>query len=377
MEEQKKRTAREIIENYDGPAVRIMEVCGTHTHEIFRLGIRKLLPKQVELISGPGCPVCVTPVSFIDEAIYLALEKKVTICTFGDLVRVPGSQMSLAGAREKGAKIHIVYSPADAEKYAKDHPEEQVTFLSVGFETTTPAGCLSVKQAKEDGISNYSLLVANKTMPGAYEALKGSADVFLYPGHVNAITGTELCEKLVKEGVSGVVAGFTAKELLTALAVALVRFQEGKPFFVNCYPRVVTREGSREAQRLVNELMEECDSEWRGLGIILGSGMQLREEWEAYDARKKYNMPKIEGKANPACRCGDVLQGKCKPSDCKVFGKVCTPQHPVGACMVSGEGACSAYFMCDTRGSRSEQSGIRETKEWNTGTIRYHIYGND
>lgn len=273
-----------------------------------------------------------------------------TICTFGDLVRVPGSQMSLAGAREKGAKIHIVYSPADAEKYAKDHPEEQVTFLSVGFETTTPAGCLSVKQAKEDGISNYSLLVANKTMPGAYEALKGSADVFLYPGHVNAITGTELCEELVKEGVSGVVAGFTAKELLTALAVALVRFQEGKPFFVNCYPRVVTREGSREAQRLVNELMEGCDSEWRGLGIIPGSGMQLREEWEAYDARKKYNMPKIEGKANPACRCGDVLQGKCKPSDCKVFGKVCTPQHPVGACMVSGEGACSAYFMYDTRG---------------------------
>ena len=313
MEEQKKRTAREIIENYDGPAVRIMEVCGTHTHEIFRLGIRKLLPKQVELISGPGCPVCVTPVSFIDEAIYLALEK-------------------------------------DAEKYAKDHPEEQVTFLSVGFETTTPAGCLSVKQAKEDGISNYSLLVANKTMPGAYEALKGSADVFLYPGHVNAITGTELCEELVKEGVSGVVAGFTAKELLTALAVALVRFQEGKPFFVNCYPRVVTREGSREAQRLVNELMEGCDSEWRGLGIIPGSGMQLREEWEAYDARKKYNMPKIEGKANPACRCGDVLQGKCKPSDCKVFGKVCTPQHPVGACMVSGEGACSAYYMYDTRG---------------------------
>ena len=347
MEEQKKRTAREIIENYDGPAVRIMEVCGTHTHEIFRLGIRKLLPKQVELISGPGCPVCVTPVSFIDEAIYLALEKQVTICTFGDLVRVPGSQMSLAGAREKGAKIHIVYSPADAEKYAKDHPEEQVTFLSVGFETTTPAGCLSVKQAKEDGISNYSLLVANKTMPGAYEALKGSADVFLYPGHVNAITGIELCEELVKEGVSGVVAGFTAKELLTALAVALVRFQEGKPFFVNCYPRVVTREGSCEAQRLVNELMEGCDSEWRGLGIIPGSGMQLREEWEAYDARKKYNMPKIEGKANPACRCGDVLQGKCKPSDCKVFGKVCTPQHPVGACMVSGEGACSAYYMYD------------------------------
>ena len=166
------KTAREIIENYDGPDVRIMEVCGTHTHEIFRLGIRKLLPKQVELISGPGCPVCVTPVSFIDEAIYLALEKRVTICTFGDLVRVPGTNMSLAGAREQGAKIHVVYSPADAEKYAGEHPDEQVTFLSVGFETTTPAGCLSVKAAREDGLDNYSILVANKTMPQAYEALK-------------------------------------------------------------------------------------------------------------------------------------------------------------------------------------------------------------
>ena len=340
-----KKTAREIIEGYQGPPVRIMEVCGTHTHEIFRLGIRRLLPPQVELISGPGCPVCVTPVGFIDEAVWLALQAGVTICTFGDLVRVPGTKMSLAGAREKGAKIQIVYSPADAEKYAKEHPEEEVVFLSVGFETTTPAGCLSVKKAKEEGITNYSMLIANKTMPQAYEALKGSADIFLYPGHVNAITGTKLCEELVQEGVSGVVAGFTAKELLTALAVALTHFQKGKPFFVNCYPRVVTEEGSKEAQRLVDTLMEACDSEWRGLGIIPGSGLRLRDEWGMYDARKKYQVPKMEGRANPACRCGDVLQGKCKPSDCKVFGKVCTPQHPVGACMVSGEGACSAYYM--------------------------------
>ena len=343
--EEKKQTAREIIEGYDGPPVRIMEVCGTHTHEIFRLGIRKLLPEQVELISGPGCPVCVTQVGFIDEAIYLALEKHVTICTFGDLVRVPGTEMSLAGAREKGAKIHIVYSPADAENYAKEHPQEQVTFLSVGFETTTPSACLSVKKADKEGLHNYSILTANKTMPQAYEALKGSADIFLYPGHVNAITGTKLCENLANEGVSGVVAGFTAKELLTALAVALKKFQEGKPFFVNCYPRVVTEEGSPQAQKLVEEFMEPCDSEWRGLGIISGSGMRLREAWSKFDARKKYQIPPIQGKANPACRCGDVLQGKCKPSDCKVFGKVCTPQHPVGACMVSGEGACSAYFM--------------------------------
>ena len=343
--EKQRKTAREIIEQYDGPPVRIMEVCGTHTHEIFRLGIRKLLPKQVELISGPGCPVCVTPVGFIDEAVWLALQAGVTVCTFGDLVRVPGTKMSLAGAREKGAKIQIVYSPADAEKYARLHPEEQVVFLSVGFETTTPSSCLSVKKAKEEQLENYSILTANKTMPGAYEALKGSADVFLYPGHVNAITGTALCESLTKEGVSGVVAGFTAKELLTALAVSLKRYQEEKPFFVNCYPRVVTAEGSKEAQRLVDELMESCDSEWRGLGVIPDSGMKLRKEWGMFDARVKYQIPEMEGRANPACRCGDVLQGKCKPSDCKVFGKVCTPQHPVGACMVSNEGACSAYFI--------------------------------
>ena len=339
------KSAKEIIETYDGPSVRIMEVCGTHTHENFRLGIRKLLPKQVELISGPGCPVCVTPVGFIDEAVYLALEKGVTICTFGDLVRVPGTKMSLAGARAEGAKIQIVYSPADAEKYAKEHPDEQVVFLSVGFETTTPASCLSVQRAQEDQLTNYSLLTANKTMPGAYAVLKGSADVFLYPGHVNAITGTDLCESLTKEGVSGVVAGFTAKELLTAMAVALVKYQEGKPFFVNAYPRVVTKEGSLQAQKLVEELMELCDSEWRGLGVIPDSGLNLREAWQAYDARKKYEMTKIEGKPNPACRCGDVLQGKCKPCDCKVFGKGCTPLHPIGACMVSNEGDCSAYFQ--------------------------------
>ena len=345
MSEEKKKTAREIIEGYDGPPVRIMEVCGTHTHEIFRLGIRKLLPKQVELISGPGCPVCVTQVGFIDEAVYLALECGVTICTVGDLVRVPGTEMSLAGAREKGAKVRIVYSPVDAEQYAKDHPEEQVVFLAVGFETTTPASCLAVRKASEDGLTNFALLVANKTMPGAYAALKGSADVFLYPGHVNAITGTELCESLVEEGVSGVVAGFTAKELLTALAVALVKFQEGKPFFVNAYPRVVTREGSREARKLVADMMENCDTEWRGLGIIPNSGLRLKKEWEAYDARKKFHVSEMKGRSNPACRCGDVLQGKCKPSDCKVFGKGCTPQHPIGACMVSNEGACSAYYQ--------------------------------
>ena len=338
-------SAREIITSYQGPKLRIMEVCGTHTHEIFRLGIRKLLPEQVELISGPGCPVCVTQVGFIDEAVLLALEHGVTVCTFGDLVRVPGTEMSLAGARAKGARVQVVYSPLDAVAYAAEHAQEQVVFLSVGFETTTPASCLAVEQAAAQGLKNFSLLTANKTMPSAYQALKGSADVFLYPGHVNAITGTALCESLAEQGISGVVTGFTAKELLTALAVAIKKSAEGTPFFVNAYPRVVTREGSLEAQALMARLMEPCDTEWRGLGVIPQSGMRLRAEYAAYDARKKFCLPEIKGRGNPACRCGDVLQGKCRPSDCKVFGKVCTPQHPIGACMVSNEGACSAYYQ--------------------------------
>lgn len=340
-----KKTAREIIQSYTGPKLRIMEVCGTHTHEIFKLGIRRLLPPNVELISGPGCPVCVTPVGFIDEAIYLALEKGVTICTFGDLVRVPGTDMSLAGARSQGAKVQVVYSPIDAYVYAKDHADEDVTFLAVGFETTTPASCLAVRKASEDGLTNFSILTANKTMPNAYQALKGSADAFLYPGHVHAILGTGSCEDVVKDGISGVITGFTAKELLTALAVVITKLQEGKPFFMNCYPRVVTAEGSKAGQKIIHEVMDPCDAEWRGLGIIPGSGLKLNAAYRAYDARLKYAMPKIVGRSNPACHCGDVLQGKCRPTDCKVFGKVCTPEHPVGACMVSHEGICSAFYQ--------------------------------
>ena len=336
---------KQILQSYSGRKLRIMEVCGTHTHEIFRLGIRKLLPESIDLISGPGCPVCVTPVGYIDEACYLALEKNCIICTFGDLIRVPGTEMSLAGARAQGAVIKTVYSPLDAVEFAKGNPDKQVVFLAVGFETTTPSACLAVEKAKAAGLENFSILCANKTMPNAYQALKGSADAFLFPGHVNAITGNATCKALCEQGVSGVVAGFTAKELMTALAVTVKLLEKGEPFFVNCYPRVVKDEGSPAAQKLMDKVMQPCDSEWRGLGVIKMSGMTLRDEYADYDARKKYDMPEIKGKPNPACRCGDVLQGKCKPSDCKVFGKVCTPQHPVGACMVSGEGACSAYYQ--------------------------------
>ncbi len=339
--------ARSILSEYDGPPIRVMEVCGTHTHEIFRLGIRSVLPSQIEVISGPGCPVCVTPADYIDEAIWLALEKNVTICTFGDLVRVPGSRRrSLASARAEGARVQVVYAPEDALEYAAAHPDEEVVFLSVGFETTTPASCLALQNAEKDNITNFSLLTANKTMPGAYLAMADSADVYLYPGHVHAIIGTGLCEKLAEEnGISGVIAGFTADDLLAAFALIVKKFQTGKPFFVNAYPRVVTKEGSPAGVHLVDEWMEACDSEWRGIGIIPGSGLRLKKEKEQYDARVRFKVPKMEAGTPTACRCGEVLQGAIKPTQCPLFGKACLPDHPVGACMVSGEGACSAYYQ--------------------------------
>ncbi|MBQ7265525.1 MAG: hydrogenase formation protein HypD [Firmicutes bacterium] len=336
--------AKETILNYKGAPLRIMEVCGTHTHEIFRLGIRSLLPPQVNLISGPGCPVCVTAVDYIDKAIYLA-KKGCCICTFGDLIRVPGSDTSLAGARAEGGEIKTVYAPSDAVKYAQENPDKQVVFLAVGFETTVPAVCLAVEEARRKNIENFSILAAHKTMPAAYQALKGSADVFIYPGHVNAITGNAVCQRLREEGVSGVVAGFTPQELLMAFSVILTLYPKGEPFFKNCYTSVVKEEGNIPAQKLINKVMEPCDSLWRGLGIIKNSGLKLREEYALYDAEKKYSVPDIKGTPNPACKCADILMGKCKPPQCPLFGKACTPLKPVGACMVSGEGACSAYYQ--------------------------------
>lgn len=335
--------AEEIIRSYKGGRLRIMEVCGTHTHEIFRYGIRKLLPQNIELITGPGCPVCVTPVDFIDEALWLA-GHDVTVTTFGDLVRVPGSEKNLAVARSEGADVRIVYSPLDAVELAAKNPDRQFAFLAVGFETTVPASCLAVKHAKAQGLKNFSLLTATKTMPEAYGALKESAEAFLYPGHVSVITGTALYEQLKQQGISGVVTGFTPDELMTAIAVIVKNFESGKPFFENCYPRVVKAEGNPAAMKIIDEVMEPCDAEWRGLGVIANSGLRLNGEYSEFDARKKFAMPEIKGHANPACRCGEVLKGSCKPYDCPLFGKICNTENPVGACMVSSEGACSAWY---------------------------------
>ena len=337
--------ACDIIAGYRGPKLRIMEVCGTHTHEIFRLGIRSLLPENVALISGPGCPVCVTPVSYIDEAIFLAEERHATICTFGDLVRVPGTEKTLADARSRGASIQVVYTPLDAVTYAEEHPREEVVFLSVGFEPTTPSAFVALKRAEAQDIANFSLLTANKTMPAAYEAMASHTDAYLYPGHVCAITGTSLPESLTKQGISGAVAGFTASELLTALAVILEKSRSGEPFFVNAYPRVVRPAGNPAARALVETYMEPCDATWRGLGTLKASGLKIRPAFAPRDARVRFSLPSMSGRENPACHCGAILQGLERPVDCPLYGRACTPDHPIGACMVSREGACSAYYL--------------------------------
>lgn len=337
-------TAKSIITNYDGPNLRIMEVCGTHTHAIFRLGIRSLLPESITLISGPGCPVCVTPVTYIDEALYLA-NAGVTLCTFGDLLRVPGTNGSLATARSEGANIQIVYTALDAIAYAAEHPDESVTFLSVGFETTTPAACLAIQQAEALHLKNFTLLTANKTMDAAYLAMAGSCDAYLYPGHVCTITGAEVPRALTKKGISGAIAGFTAAELLTAIAAIVKKSQTGKPFLVNAYPRVVTETGSPAARNLLATYLEPVDAEWRGIGILPGSGLALRDSYAAYDARRVHHIPPQKGQPNPACRCGDILRGACTPKDCPLYAKTCTPDHPIGACMVSREGTCSAWYQ--------------------------------
>lgn len=332
------------IRQYDGPTLRIMEVCGTHTHENYRLGIRSLLPENIRLIAGPGCPVCVTPAGFVDQAVYLAQQKGFIICSFGDLIRVPGGNGSLAHARASGADVRICYSPLDAVDIADKNPDKQVVFLAVGFETTTPASCLAVKKAAAMKLRNFSLLCACKTMENAYYKLQDAADVFLYPGHVSAITGMEVYRRLVQAGISGTVAGFTAGELLTALTVIIERSKIGAPFAVNCYTRVVADGGNPAAVKLTKEIMEPCDAQWRGIGVIEGSGLMLRAAYSDYDAQRRFQPPQIKNAENTGCRCGEVLRGACTPPECPLFGKVCTPENPVGACMVSGEGACAAHY---------------------------------
>jgi hydrogenase expression/formation protein HypD len=334
---------------YSGRKINIMEVCGTHTMAIFRYGIRDILPQGINLISGPGCPVCVTPVTFVDAALEITQNNNAIITTFGDMLRIPGSGSSLDSARASGADVRIVYSPLDALVIARENPDKKVVFLSVGFETTTPVVALSVLKAYNEGLRNYFILGANKTMPEALKMMVGDSsnniDGYLYPGHVSAITGIELYEEIFeKYHIPGVVAGFEPLDILHAIYTVAKMIEKDNAGVMNEYSRVVKREGNTIALEKMYEAFEPSDSIWRGLGSLPGSGMSLRKKYEAYDAWKAFGLSNRTGKEPVGCMCGEVLKGRLKPLNCGLFGTACTPRTPVGACMVSSEGTCSAYY---------------------------------
>lgn len=339
----------DCLNAYSGRNIKIMEVCGTHTMAISRYGLRSLLPKSIELLSGPGCPVCVTPTAYIDTATELAENKNVIITTFGDMMRVPGNDSTLLYKKARGCNVQMVYSPLNALELAKENPDKEVVFLSVGFETTTPVIALSVYKAQIEGIKNYSVLTANKTMPEAVKALAGDKDLeldgFIYPGHVSAIIGTDFFSYVAYNmEKAGVVAGFEPLDILYSINILLKNISEGRNVLENVYSRIVTKEGNTKAQQKMFEVFEPVDAVWRGIGMIPGSGLGLREKYESHDAIKKFNIKPKESPEPKGCLCGEVLKGKKRPFDCKLFKTRCTPENPVGACMVSSEGTCAAYY---------------------------------
>jgi hydrogenase expression/formation protein HypD len=328
--------------------VRIMEVCGTHTMSIFRHGIRSLLPEGITLLSGPGCPVCVTPSSHIDAFLQAARLPGVTIATFGDLIRVPGSEGSLAAARAAGARVEIVYSPMDALVLAQKEPERRVLFPAIGFETTAPAIAATILQADRLGLSNFLIIAAAKTMPRALEALLADSDLqvdgLLCPGHVSAIIGAGAYRPLAeKHRLACAVAGFEPADILAGLLSLIRQIHAQKPEVDNCYTRAVSVEGNARAQGLIDEVFEPADSEWRGLGTIDGSGLMLREKYRRFDGMRQLAITAQPSREPKGCRCGEILKGRLLPPDCPLYGTACTPLRPIGPCMVSSEGTCAAY----------------------------------
>ena len=330
--------------------VNIMEVCGTHTMAIAKAGIKSVLPENVKLLSGPGCPVCVTPGEVIDKILELAMGKNVVIATYGDMVRVPGSTPgdSLQRRRALGAKIQIVYSPVDAVEYAENNPDKQVIFLGVGFETTAPGTAAAVLTAKERGVKNFSVYSMLKTVEPALRALTSmdsfNVQGFLCPGHVGSIIGEEGFRFLTEElKIPAVISGFEPEDILFAAYLLLKQIAEGKPRVQNEYERAVSKEGNVLAQKMINECFIKRDDIWRGLGLIPMSGLGFREELSEFDAEKRFDLTPAEPKPT-ACRCGEVITGRLSPCDCPMFGKRCTPEDPVGPCMVSSEGACAAAY---------------------------------
>lgn len=326
----------------------LMEVCGTHTVAIARNGIRDLMPEGLRLASGPGCPVCVTCNRDIDTVIALARIPNVTITTFGDMTRVPGSTSSLLAEQAAGRSVEIVYSPLDALAFAKAHPEREVVFVGVGFETTTPLVAMAIKRAKAMGLSNFTVFAAHKNMPGALELLVGDPtlelDALILPGHVSTIIGAEPYRFLAeKYGIPGVITGFEPVDVLQGIAMLVRQLHEGRAEIEIAYARGVMPEGNPVALAAIDEVFETCTATWRGLGDIPGSGYRIRDEFANFDAVRRFE-PDVEPTRDPkGCRCGDVLRARIAPNECPLFRTVCTPENPVGPCMVSSEGSCAAY----------------------------------
>ncbi len=346
------RLARELVAYIRHRSSRpwpIMEICGGQTHTLIRYGIDRLLEGAVTLIHGPGCPVCVTPLEKIDRALAIARREEVIFTTFGDMMRVPGTGGDLLSVKARGADVRMVYSPLDALDLARQHPDREVVFFAVGFETTAPANAMAVWMAKKEDIRNFSVLVSHVLVPPAIEALMEDPETeirgFIAPGHVCTVMGYTAYEELAERyQIPFVVAGFEPLDLLQGLAMLVDQLEEGRHEVQNQYTRSVCREGNPHARALVEEVFEVTDMTWRGIGVIPASGLRLRASYAAWDAEQKFQVDAIHREESSACIAGAILQGKKKPMDCPAFGQLCTPEHPLGAPMVSSEGACAAYY---------------------------------
>lgn len=335
----------------------MMEICGGQTHTLMRYGIDELLPGEIELVHGPGCPVCVTPLETVDKAIRLASMPEVIFVSYGDMLRVPGSASDLFRAKAAGGDVRIAYSPTDALRLARQNPGRQVVFLGIGFETTAPAHALALKASRREGLKNFSMLVSHVLVPPAIRGLMDSPDcrvqAFIAPGHVCTVMGYWQYEELAaRYRIPIVVAGFEPVDLVEAVLKVVRQLEEGRAEVENQYVRSVNREGNRPAQRAIDEVFEICDRKWRGIGRIPLSGYRIREEFAAWDAERVFNLEDVDAEEPVECISSLVLQGLKKPVECPAFGTRCTPSQPLGAPMVSAEGACSAYFQYRRHGAR-------------------------
>ena len=328
---------------------KIMEVCGGQTHSIIRNGIDQLLPPEIEMIHGPGCPVCVTPLAIMDQALTIAGQPGVIFCSFGDMLRVPGSDKDLFRIRGEGGDVRIVYSPLDAVQIANQNPEKQVVFFGVGFETTAPANAMAVHVARQQGLKNFSALISHVLVPAAISAImqspRNSIQAFLAAGHVCSVMGYRQYPPLAERfHVPVIVTGFEPLDILEGIRRAVQQLETGEARVDNAYERIVTLEGNLPAQKLLEQVFEVVDRAWRGIGVIPASGWRLRPEYREFDAEHRFRVTDIHTVESPLCHSGQVLQGILKPNQCPAFGKECTPRKPLGATMVSSEGACAAYY---------------------------------